>query len=178
MKNFPKSFYEKLKKFTKDFYETVTGEAYRYLSYTYDDFAKLLKNFLSIFEAKIELSLPLPQIIPEDSSETFTFSIDARTEVIEQTDKHFDKLIAKCRAALSRLKQSFEGYVDYVRENFGVKVINPLMNALERAEKNYKMRAERLKETASKKNALEKMQLEIENKIEDLEREMKELIGE
>jgi chaperonin cofactor prefoldin len=135
-----------------------------------------MEELFKLFDTRIEFSFRYGLRI-KTSGWWFIGTRGAREEAMRQLSDHIESLWQKCKTGLDEIMQEIIGSkLDWLKENFNKRVINPIRDSLKNAERNYLEKERRLKEIESNESELRKKIEEIEKKKKSLETEAQNLL--
>jgi GTP-binding protein EngB required for normal cell division len=168
--NYRKNEIESLHEFVHDLRIKIEELAGKYLSYSGSDFMKMAKEILDLYE--LELKSPKFDMHVKSSGWWFIGTGSARSEVIGQLKKHFERLEKEILGEFDRISQSIEGKVEYINEKLNEQTIIPILNSLERASKNYNEKERRVGDIDIEINEVKNMIESISNKLDSIRKEI------
>jgi predicted GTPase len=175
VEEFSEKMFEKMKELVEDIRNEAIKQS-RYLNFTYEDYEKLMEELFKLFNTKIEFSFRYGLRI-KTSGWWFIGTRGAREEAMGQLSGHIESLWQECKTELDKIMQDIIGNkLDWLKEHFNIKVINPIRDSLKNAERNYLEKERRLKEIESNESELREKIEEIEKKKKSLETEAQNLL--
>jgi predicted GTPase/cation transport regulator ChaB len=175
LESFQQELYQKVKSIIDNIDLEMTNLANRYLTYTSADIIELKDKFLGVLDENLEISIS-DKIYIETSGWWFIGTKGAKSEAIKQAIKQLDMINNDFIEAFDRIYQFFNGNIQYIKQNFEKTVMDPITEALESAERNYKDKEKRKKEINSERDILNNQVSELDKKIKNIEDEMASLL--
>ncbi|MGB9600153.1 MAG: hypothetical protein ACPL7I_06340, partial [Myxococcota bacterium] len=176
LESFQQELYQKVKSIIDNIDLEMTNLANRYLTYTSADIIKLKEKFLEGLDEKIEIFISQKKIYIETSGWWFVGTGKAKSEAVTQAREQLDMIKDDFIEPFDRIYQFFNGNIQYIEQNFEKIAMDPITEALESAERNYRDKEKRMKEINSERDRLNNQVSELDKKIKNIENEMASLL--
>jgi len=149
------------------------------LTFTRDDINNLKKAITSLLDYQIG-DIKFEYISIQTSGFWGLGTFKAKSEAILQAKIQLNLIKQEIKEQindyLDEIIQLVSGKMSYIRENYEMKVIKPVINALSEVERNYENRQNEIKRIESELSELEEKIKYIGSRISDIESDLEQLL--
>ena len=149
------------------------------LTFTRDDINNLKKAITSLLDYQIG-DIKFEYISIQTSGFWGLGTFKAKSEAILQAKIQLNlikqEIEEQIKDYLDKIIQLVSGKMSYIRENYEMKVIKPVINALSEVERNYENRQNEIKRIESELSELEEKIKYIGSRISDIESDLEQLL--
>ncbi len=161
----------KVKSFMKQLYNEANSKAIKYLTWTKKDIFHLMDEFSK--QIDIDNTIDLPNIEIETQGSWFLNTARAKNQAISQVKDEIENRINSFKENYEKIYGHYRTLIAKLRTDFKNKVIGPVRNSLNDAERNYDQKEKRLKEIMEQKNELNKQKGLLEERLKFIIDELK-----